>query len=817
MFKKIMRGAALTAIALMLCFPADARPQGFRGGPVTADRIKRSLVSGLPTSGATARVFVVTDGNASDDCSTGGGSDVVYCWNNGTSWAAVGGGGGDFTADGLVPMTGDLDMATHGITADGDLKLVPDATGDVTFFEDTDVGDAVDGKALYIHRKAVEGDNYFRMFIDQYNQPKFYAPTGFYIDSGSGDVRIQSTVHGGVTFFDSSAGNETIRQGGTITAAGGVKDIQWQVNDTTDNFELTREDSNIGAFDIQMPLITDAIATSEDITVNGMLLGLGGGDISTNLALGTNALTSNTTGTFNVAIGTDALTSNETGGSNVAIGRSALVLDEGTGSNIAIGRNALYGQITGNENLAIGLSAGTNISSGWGNIFIGNSSGIFHADGSTLLTSPSKSIYIGRGTRGFSNSDTNSIVIGNGAVGIGANTVVLGDDNIVTTLLKGNVGIGADTTPDYLLDVQGTFNADGNSLIGGTLGVTGDATFSSNLLLPGGLSTVSADCDEEAEEGRVFVDNDATSGERLYVCEGTAGWILYASGAATLFNNIGDADGDGSIALTGYKQILTSTLNTAGGILSLTNTTADLTSDVSFMDFKYTDDGDVNGFYLRGYDNAAADLRWSIANDGAFTGKSFTAEASATPAYTQIDSDGVGDINGQIDGNLTDTGDGSEDYDIHIKQQIAGTLTTVATFDADGDTDFPHYPRVAFIVIQDDTTANAVADGVGDFEWVPGDTFSGYNIVDVEAGVYVAGTTGTLDVQIHNVTSAADVLSTKLTIDTGETSTHTAAAAAVISGTEDDITAGDRFRFDIDAIHTTPAQGFWLELKLRKP
>ena len=44
----------------------------------------------------------------------------------------------------------------------------------------------------------------------------------------------------------------------------------------------------------------------------------------------------------------------------------------------------------------------------------------------------------------------------------------------------GNVGIN-DDTPSYKLDVNGTFKASGNSLIGGTLGVTGDLQIGNNL------------------------------------------------------------------------------------------------------------------------------------------------------------------------------------------------------------------------------------------------------------------------------------------------------------------------------------------------
>lgn len=92
------------------------------------------------------------------------------------------------------------------------------------------------------------------------------------------------------------------------------------------------------------------------------------------------------------------------------------------------------------------------------------------------------------------------------------------------------------------------------------------------------------------------------------------------SGSATSLTDIGDATADGTIAQAGYKTTWTSSLNSAAAIWTFTNTTADLTADVSFIDFKYTDDGDANGYYLRGYDNSGNDLKWSIGPDGLFTG-----------------------------------------------------------------------------------------------------------------------------------------------------------------------------------------------------
>ncbi len=114
--------------------------------------------------------------------------------------------------------------------------------------------------------------------------------------------------------------------------------------------------------------------------------------------------------------------------------------------------------------------------------------------------------------------------------------------------------------------------------------------------------------------------------------------------------------------------------------------------------------------------------------------------------------------------------------------------------------------------------ATSIATGDGQFYFHVDQRLAGMNIVDVHAEVITAGTTGTLDIQLVNVTqAAADILSTKLTIDTGETGSDTAATPAVISATEDDLQLNDLIRVDVDAVHTTPAKGLIVTIGCRLP
>lgn len=95
--------------------------------------------------------------------------------------------------------------------------------------------------------------------------------------------------------------------------------------------------------------------------------------------------------------------------------------------------------------------------------------------------------------------------------------------------------------------------------------------------------------------------------------------------------------------------------------------------------------------------------------------------------------------------------------------------------------------------------------------------FDGMNLVSVHAEVDTAGTTGTTDIQIHNVDNALDMLSTKLTIDSGETGSDTAATAAVINASNDHVNTNDVLRIDIDAVSTTAPQGLLVTFGFQLP
>uniref|UniRef100_A0A6M3L260 Tail protein n=1 Tax=viral metagenome TaxID=1070528 RepID=A0A6M3L260_9ZZZZ len=122
--------------------------------------------------------------------------------------------------------------------------------------------------------------------------------------------------------------------------------------------------------------------------------------------------------------------------------------------------------------------------------------------------------------------------------------------------------------------------------------------------------------------------------------------------------------------------------------------------------------------------------------------------------------------------------------------------------------------RTIIIKLIDDATALATGDGKFYFE-LP-DFLAGWNLVEVKAYVSTVSSSGTPTYQIHNLTAAADILSTALTIDATENSSRTAATPAVINTSEDDVTAGDVYRIDKD-VAGTGEKGDTITMVFQKP
>ncbi|WDF45316.1 tail fiber domain-containing protein [Chryseobacterium sp. KACC 21268] len=162
---------------------------------------------------------------------------------------------------------------------------------------------------------------------------------------------------------------------------------------------------------------------------------------SQNTAVGSNALRSNTTSVANTAIGFESLFSNIAAGENVAVGYQAL-RNNTTDSNTAVGYQSLYGNTTGSSNTAVGRGALRSTVVGSSNTSIGRESLEYNTSGGNNSAV---------GTQALRNNLTGNDNAASGAFSLYNNTVGSGNSAFGINALnqnqsgESNTGIGKES------------------------------------------------------------------------------------------------------------------------------------------------------------------------------------------------------------------------------------------------------------------------------------------------------------------------------------------------------------------------------------
>jgi hypothetical protein len=344
---------------------------------------------------------------------------------------------------------------------------------------------------------------------------------------------------------------------------------------------------------------------SYDLTVNGVKIGRGAGNVSTNTAIGNASLNSNNTGIINTAIGyqslnsntsgsgntasgyqslysnfygvqntangVQSLSSNTTGNSNTASGYATLLFNQDGSNNTANGTSSLQSNTSGNYNTANGVEALYSNTTGSENTADGYSAGRWIADGSTNNTTSDYSVYLGSNTKASADDAQNEVVIGYNAIGAGSNTVQLGNTSVTNVKTSGTITADAVTYPKAHGTSGQVLSTNGSGTLtwatpsttataySGTLpvanGGTGATTLTANnVLLGNGTSALQAVA--PGATGNVLTSNGTT-------------WTSAAPSVAGGTHTIGESYGGGKVFYVydnGKHGLIAATSNQSTGI-----------------------------------------------------------------------------------------------------------------------------------------------------------------------------------------------------------------------------------------------------------
>lgn len=230
-------------------------------------------------------------------------------------------------------------------------------------------------------------------------------------------LHIFTTLPAGGLDIDGTASNSIVRfkNNGTSKAFVGIANSAGAIingstaNDTAIRFDGGNLLFGYGATEVaritsggDMGIGTTApeakLHVAGNIVVNGVNIGTGSGNISSNTAVGLYSLFANSGGYSNSAFGSSALFSNTSGMYNTALGGGALYSNTTGGYNTAVGPDTLRFNTTGTYNTGVGLEVLTSNTIGTDNTAIGSRTLLLNTSGNLNTAVGSRALYANTGS-----------------------------------------------------------------------------------------------------------------------------------------------------------------------------------------------------------------------------------------------------------------------------------------------------------------------------------------------------------------------------------------------------------------------------------
>jgi hypothetical protein len=315
---------------------------------------------------------------------------------------------------------------------------------------------------------------------------------------------------------------------------------------------LTTNSAAADAITISSANVTSIV---KDALVNGLTVGRGAGAVSTNTAVGYQAINATASGDSNNAFGYQALNAVTSGSQNTALGRAALILNTTGSHNIGVGGSTLYGNTTGSYNTAVGREALQSNTTAGANTAVGyqasysNTTGVYStAVGYQALYSntANNNTAVGQGSLYTNSSGTSNVAMGNNA--LNSNSTGSQNTAIGLSAIEKNTTASNNTAVGYQ---AGYTNSTGtiNTFLGQASGYS-NTTGSSNVFVG-----VQAGYSNTTGTANTFVgaNNNSTGSAGFYVTTGNKNTILGCYNGnqggldiRTASNYIVLSDGDGN-------------------------------------------------------------------------------------------------------------------------------------------------------------------------------------------------------------------------------------------------------------------------------